>query len=170
MATSPNAAYEQTSRLRAGTPQSKSTGPLPGDRIGLADVIIAMVQPVKQCGRVAHSRWSAQFLFTVELLTVRHRSRSRDEPCGSPTPRTQSGPLERGPDMCGRCRIRTCVGVSRRIYSPLPLAARATCRCCAKSRPGFGASSRVQRGWSQDENASRIGRERVHGGFQLRRR
>src|SRR4051812_13735947 len=27
----------------------------------------------------------------------------------------------------GRCRIRTCVGVSRRIYSPLPLAARATC-------------------------------------------
>src|ERR1700742_3218845 len=30
-------------------------------------------------------------------------------------------------DQGGRCRIRTCVGVSRRIYSPLPLAARATC-------------------------------------------
>ncbi len=28
----------------------------------------------------------------------------------------------------GRCRIRTYVGKSRRIYSPLPLAARATCR------------------------------------------
>ena len=30
--------------------------------------------------------------------------------------------------MRGRYRIRTCVGVRRRIYSPLPLAARATCR------------------------------------------
>ena len=28
---------------------------------------------------------------------------------------------------CGRCRIRTCVGIRRRIYSPLPLAARTTC-------------------------------------------
>src|SRR5207247_1812047 len=28
----------------------------------------------------------------------------------------------------GRCRIRTCEGILRRIYSPLPLAARATCR------------------------------------------
>ena len=31
---------------------------------------------------------------------------------------------------CGRCRIRTYVGISRRIYSPLPLAARAICRAC----------------------------------------
>ena len=34
---------------------------------------------------------------------------------------------ETASDHGGRCRIRTCVGVSRRIYSPLPLAARATC-------------------------------------------
>jgi hypothetical protein len=31
----------------------------------------------------------------------------------------KSGPLERGPEVRGRYRIRTCVGVSRRIYSPL---------------------------------------------------
>ena len=47
-------------------------------------------------------------------------------------------------DLGGRCRIRTCVGVSRRIYSPLPLAARATCHC---------ATSRVQRGRACDETA-----------------
>lgn len=35
---------------------------------------------------------------------------------------TKSGPLERGPDQCGRYKIRTCVGVSRRIYSPPLLA------------------------------------------------
>ena len=28
----------------------------------------------------------------------------------------------------GRCRIRTCVGIRRRIYSPFPLATRTTCR------------------------------------------
>ncbi len=31
-------------------------------------------------------------------------------------------------ELGGRCRIRTCEGILRRIYSPLPLAARATCR------------------------------------------
>ncbi|QFG09107.1 hypothetical protein I5J49_gp34 [Mycobacterium phage ThulaThula] len=35
-----------------------------------------------------------------------------------PAPKRRTGPLERGPDLGGRCRIRTCVGVSRRIYSP----------------------------------------------------
>ena len=50
---------------------------------------------------------------------------------------------ESASDLGGRCRIRTCVGVSRRIYSPLPLAARATCHC---------ATSRVQRGRALHEN------------------
>src|SRR5699024_1311763 len=43
------------------------------------------------------------------------------------------------PFVGGRCRIRTCVGIRRRIYSPLPLAARTTCRArgtrpCADER------------------------------------
>ncbi len=43
---------------------------------------------------------------------------------------TDGGPRDRrGIDAGGRCRIRTCEGILRRIYSPLPLAARATCQC-----------------------------------------
>ena len=44
-------------------------------------------------------------------------------------------PLVRGTfPVGGRSRIRTWVGVSRRIYSPLPLAARAICRCLPPRR------------------------------------
>ena len=42
--------------------------------------------------------------------------------------------LDTASELGGRCRIRTCVGVSRRIYSPLPLAARATCLGAAPRR------------------------------------
>ena len=38
--------------------------------------------------------------------------------------------------LSGRCRIRTCEGILRRIYSPLPLAARATCRAGPRAWPG----------------------------------
>ncbi len=50
------------------------------------------------------------------------------------------GPATRNPrEWCprgfsGRSRIRTLEGVSRRIYSPLPLAARATCRATRRQR------------------------------------
>ncbi len=47
---------------------------------------------------------------------------------------------ESGLTWCGRCRIRTYVGISRRIYSPLPLAARAICRACTRLRSGAFAS------------------------------
>lgn len=51
----------------------------------------------------------------------------------------------------GRCRIRTYVGISRRIYSPLPLAARAICRVrrfrCAEQLTTYppGLSKRLHR-------------------------
>lgn len=58
--------------------------------------------------------------------------------------RTKSQPRlsrrESGLTWCGRCRIRTYVGISRRIYSPLPLAARAICRACTRLRSGAFAS------------------------------
>lgn len=58
--------------------------------------------------------------------------------------RTKSQPRlsrrESGLTRCGRCRIRTYVGISRRIYSPLPLAARAICRACTRLRSGAFAS------------------------------
>src|SRR4051794_4220407 len=47
--------------------------------------------------------------------------------------------VRRSFSLCGRCRIRTCVGIRRRIYSPLPLAARATCRGVVG--PGSGRST-----------------------------
>lgn len=50
--------------------------------------------------------------------------------------RRPQGPVSRG----GRCRIRTCVGIRRRIYSPLPLAARTTCQC--RPRLVWGAATR----------------------------
>ena len=79
---------------------------------------------------------------------ARHTSTTRP-PQVLPTITTEnrSGPVKTGPDQGGRYRIRTCVGVSRRIYSPLPLAARATCLGAAPTRYRFGANSRVQRGW-----------------------
>ena len=43
--------------------------------------------------------------------------------------------------------------LSRRFYRPLPLAARATCLGVVHHRvTRFGATSRVQRGWAEDEN------------------
>src|ERR1700758_5685664 len=48
--------------------------------------------------------------------------------CGRSGPSKPLRSQETRLDLGGRYRIRTCVGVSRRIYSPLPLAARATCR------------------------------------------
>lgn len=46
----------------------------------------------------------------------------------------------------GRSRIRTWVGVNRRIYSPLPLAARATCRGGAKAITAWRWPSGVVQG------------------------
>ena len=60
-----------------------------------------------------------------------------------PRARTRYGGRKIASDLGGRSRIRTWVGFRRRIYSPLPLAARATCH---------GATSRVQRGCTQSTN------------------
>src|ERR1700752_2040165 len=46
-------------------------------------------------------------------------------------------------DAGGRSRIRTWVGIRRRIYSPLPLAARAICRC------GTGSKSTTSMYWGR---------------------
>src|SRR5215510_8609392 len=56
-------------------------------------------------------------------------------PVGSAIPMSATSP-------CGRCRIRTCVGVHRRIYSPLPLAARAT--CLGVAGPGLAGRQRSE--------------------------
>src|SRR5699024_1749903 len=80
---------------------------------------------------------------------------------GRPAPwRPATGPLGRGADgpettkgpdrvvgafRGGRCRIRTYVGLRRRIYSPLPLAARAICRAYRFPNPSSALSSRARR-------------------------
>src|SRR6476660_9857472 len=88
-------------------------------------------------------------------------------------------------DRSGRCRIRTCVGVSRRIYSPLPLAARATC-LGARPSPGIGDPGLVRlAGYNEDVPKTKTAEfvrataDRCHhryrgdgsnGGFIIRRR
>ena len=70
-------------------------------------------------------------LFPDDLDAVADAFERRGICCGPTADRPILKPVSGGPkiasDLGGRCRIRTCVGVSRRIYSPLPLAARATC-------------------------------------------
>jgi hypothetical protein len=69
---------------------------------------------------------------------VRPDTDGRD-PREGPARLSPAGPARRS--KRGRCRIRTCEGILRRIYSPLPLAARATCR----SHPGCSPAQRHER-------------------------
>jgi adenylate cyclase len=57
--------------------------------------------------------------------------------CGIRRPPKGGGSARNSSDHGGRYRIRTCVGFRRRIYSPLPLAARATCRVAPGRGPAW---------------------------------
>ena len=80
--------------------------------------------PARGPGRAAEGRPRARRLREGAAPAPRHLIPASNSP-GCVHPRQGRGSTS----LCGRCRIRTCEGILRRIYSPLPLAARATCQC-----------------------------------------
>jgi hypothetical protein len=123
------------------------------------DALVIKIRDVHQVkNRSAHIAVGVELDGTRHVLGIWVAATTRDY---QPHRRTKRPQTEKVPNLMqvrnysdvlrhhigGRCRIRTCVGVSRRIYSPLPLAARATCRGAAPLLTRFGATSRVQRGW-----------------------